>query len=88
MNQSLTGKVTLGVKRKHVDENQAEPKKLVMEETKRANFSALVNTNGVGKSSLIKPIAGSVKKVVIKNLKEIPRLPDNYQVWLGILTLN
>nr|CAG4644588.1 EOG090X01NX [Leptodora kindtii] len=76
---SGAGKVTLGVKRKHVDENQAEPKKLVMEETKRANFSALVNTNGVGKSSLIKPIAGSVKKVVIKNLKEIPRLPDNYQ---------
>lgn len=75
-----TGKL-IGVKRKHSDENQVEAKKPAMEETKRANFSALVNTNGLTKTSpaVGKPTAGNVKKIVIKSMKELPRLPENYQ---------
>ena len=88
MNHSLMNKLT-GVKRKHLssEENQVENKKLatMMEETKRANFSALANTNGVAKTTLIKPATGNVKKLVIKNLKEIPKLPENYQVTTKIL---
>lgn len=77
----LTGKLS-GVKRKHSDENQVEAKKPAMEETKRANFSALVSTNGLTKATppTTKPATGSVKKIIIKSLKELPRLPDNYQV--------
>nr|CAG4640653.1 EOG090X01NX [Eulimnadia texana] len=52
-----------------------------MEETiKRPNFSALTNNaNGVNKISPLKPASGAVKKIVIKNLKEAPKLPDNYR---------
>ncbi|XP_067008215.1 cullin-4A [Anabrus simplex] len=47
---------------------------------KRANFSALSNPNGVNKSpSLVNTKPGSAKKLVIKNFKEKPKLPDNYQ---------
>nr|CAH0101883.1 unnamed protein product [Daphnia galeata] len=75
-----TGKL-IGVKRKHSDENQVEAKKPAMEEAKRANFSALVSTNGMTKASptVVKPAAGNVKKIVIKSMKELPKLPDNYQ---------
>ena len=78
-----TGKL-IGVKRKHSDENQVEAKKPAMEEAKRANFSALVSTNGMTKASptVVKPAAGNVKKIVIKSMKELPKLPDNYQVTL------
>ena len=77
----------IGVKRKHSDENQVEAKKPAMEEAKRANFSALVSTNGLTKTSptAAKPAAGSVKKIVIKSMKELPRLPDNYQVYTRIV---
>nr|CAG4649961.1 EOG090X01NX [Sida crystallina] len=72
-----------GVKRKHSDENQVSEvaKKPTMEEqtSKRANFSALANTNSLAKTPLTKPVTSSVKKVVIKNLKGIPKLPENYQ---------
>ena len=87
-----------GLKRKHSDENQAnqESKKAAMDaqerpqqlpqqqqqQAKRANFSALANTNGLIKSPLVKPASGQVKKVVIKNFKQLPKLPDNYQVRL------
>lgn len=76
-----TGK-GIGIKRKHSDENQVEAKKPAMEEAKRANFSALVSTNGVTKASTtaVKPAGGSVKKIVIKSMKELPKLPENYQV--------
>ncbi|GAB6021134.1 Cullin-4B [Chamberlinius hualienensis] len=50
--------------------------------TKRPNFSALGGTNGVSKmasSQLMNNKPGSAKKLVIKNFKEKPKLPDNYQ---------
>lgn len=83
-----TGKL-IGVKRKHSDENQVEAKKPAMEEAKRANFSALVSTNGLTKASTTatKPAAGSVKKIVIKSMKELPKLPENYQVTI-LKTIN
>jgi len=47
---------------------------------KRANFSALSNPNGVNKTSpLVNTKPGAAKKLVIKNFKEKPKLPDNYQ---------
>ncbi|XP_071553163.1 cullin-4A [Temnothorax nylanderi] len=50
---------------------------------KRANFSALTvgNPNGVNKisPSLANAKPGSAKKLVIKNFKNKPKLPDNYQ---------
>lgn len=47
---------------------------------KRANFSALSNPNGVSKTSpLVNTKPGAAKKLVIKNFKEKPKLPDNYQ---------
>nr|CAG4648506.1 EOG090X01NX [Polyphemus pediculus] len=87
MNQQLTVKSS-GVKRKHCDENQVEPTiKTVMEEMKRANFSALVSTNGVSKTaSHNKPVTTSVKKIVIKTTKGLPNstcstliLPEKYK---------
>uniref|UniRef100_T1IZT0 Cullin family profile domain-containing protein n=1 Tax=Strigamia maritima TaxID=126957 RepID=T1IZT0_STRMM len=48
---------------------------------KRANFSALTNPNGVSKSA--SPLAnnkpGGTKKIIIKNFKDKPKLPENYQ---------
>ncbi|KAF6211064.1 hypothetical protein GE061_014177 [Apolygus lucorum] len=51
------------------------------EKQKRANFSALTpNANGVNRnSSLVNLKPGAAKKLVVKNLKELPRLPENYQ---------
>ncbi|XP_012281134.1 cullin-4A [Orussus abietinus] len=50
---------------------------------KRANFSALTvaNPNGVNKisPSLANAKPGSAKKLVIKNFKNKPKLPENYQ---------
>ncbi|EEB20367.1 Cullin-4A, putative [Pediculus humanus corporis] len=49
---------------------------------KRANFSALnSNSNGVNKNSnsLLVSKPGSAKKLIIKNFKETPKLPENYQ---------
>lgn len=47
---------------------------------KRANFSALSNPNGVNKNpALVNAKPGAAKKLVIKNFKEKPKLPDNYQ---------
>lgn len=49
---------------------------------KRANFSALSpNPNGVNKNSatLLTSKPGSAKKLIIKNFKETPKLPENYQ---------
>ncbi|KAL6260573.1 hypothetical protein P5V15_008094 [Pogonomyrmex californicus] len=50
---------------------------------RRANFSALPvgNPNGVNKmsSSLANAKPGSAKKLVIKNFKNKPKLPENYQ---------
>nr|CAG4647689.1 EOG090X01NX [Moina brachiata] len=80
MNQTA-GK-SVGVKRKHCDENQTESSKRVMEESKRANFSALANnTNGITKTSnvMAKPGSGTTKKIVIKTNKELPKLAENYQ---------
>lgn len=78
---SQPGGKLVGVKRKHCDENQVESKKLAMEESKRANFSALSTTNGITKTpnAMAKPTAGAVKKIVIKSFKD-PKLPENYQV--------
>ncbi|XP_071163258.1 cullin-4A-like [Mytilus edulis] len=49
---------------------------------KRANFSALTNpSNGINRhaSPLANSKPGSTKKLIIKNFKEKPRLPDNFQ---------
>ena len=40
------------------------------------NFSALTPKNGLNP----KPAGGGAKKLVIKNLKAKPTLPDNFQV--------
>jgi len=49
--------------------------------SKRANFSALSPTsNGVNRNQPVLNVKpGAAKKLVIKNLKEKPKLPDNYQ---------
>ncbi|XP_013419680.1 cullin-4A [Lingula anatina] len=54
---------------------------------KRANFSALTSpSNGLNKhaSQLVTNKPGTTKKLVIKNFKEKPKLPENYQqqTWL------
>ena len=81
------GRLSIGVKRRIVQLEQSEqlpPAKKMGEEPKRANFSALspsVGPNGTKLGSLANkpsPSAG-VKKIVIKSMKELPRLPDNYQ---------
>ncbi|KAK6617755.1 Cullin-4B [Polyplax serrata] len=49
---------------------------------KRANFSALnSNPNGMNKNStsLLSTKPSSAKKLIIKNFKETPKLPENYQ---------
>ncbi|KAL0268902.1 UNVERIFIED_CONTAM: hypothetical protein PYX00_010685 [Menopon gallinae] len=49
---------------------------------KRENFSALIpNPNGVNKNSasFISSKPGSAKKIIIKNFKDTPKLPENYQ---------
>jgi hypothetical protein len=39
--------------------------------------------------TVVKPAAGNVKKIVIKSMKELPKLPDNYQVtFLNIFEWN
>ncbi|KAJ1531537.1 hypothetical protein ONE63_000212 [Megalurothrips usitatus] len=52
---------------------------------KRPNFSALsTSPNGLNKTaSLVNTKPGAAKKLVIKNFKEKPKLPDNYeeQTW-------
>ncbi|ELT94808.1 hypothetical protein CAPTEDRAFT_227595 [Capitella teleta] len=52
-----------------------------MDASRKANFSAVSNPNNGIKThsplANIKP--GSAKKIVIKNLREKPKLPDNYQ---------
>uniref|UniRef100_A0A4W3IHG1 Cullin-4A n=1 Tax=Callorhinchus milii TaxID=7868 RepID=A0A4W3IHG1_CALMI len=46
---------------------------------KKANFSALVgHTNGLTKSATLTGKPGTSKKLVIKNFKDKPKLPDNY----------
>ncbi|KAF5297248.1 hypothetical protein FQR65_LT10020 [Abscondita terminalis] len=73
-----------GIKRKkdvlEVDENMSDN---ANEKNKRANFSA-ITSNGINRNLSIlnlKPTA--TKKIVIKNLKSEPRLPDDYreQTW-------
>nr|CAG4651613.1 EOG090X01NX [Triops cancriformis] len=66
------------------EEGQLQKKQHDMAETpKRPNFSALTATNnGFNKSSntmsVNKPGTGAVKKIVIKNFKEKPKLPEKY----------
>lgn len=76
-----------GIKRK-IRDDQQENKHPAMEEAKRANFSALMATNGTSQppisTSVNKlPASGGggsvVKKIVIKAWKEVPKLPENYQ---------
>jgi len=84
MNQPLTNKLT-GVKRKYSDRNPVEDKSLTMEETKRSNFSTVVNKNGLAAVPDSKPDASSKKIVVKIRGKGLPSstctalLPDNYQ---------
>nr|CAG4635961.1 EOG090X01NX [Eubosmina coregoni] len=50
-------------------------------DAKKANFSAVLSTNGLkvpGSTAKLAVAPGSVKKIVIKSMKEPPRLPDNY----------
>ncbi|KAG8229663.1 hypothetical protein J437_LFUL008596 [Ladona fulva] len=68
----------------NIEENTL--KKKLREETmtdtsqKRPNFSALSNPNGMSKNStLVNAKPGAAKKLVIKNFKEKPKLPENYQ---------
>ncbi|XP_059613495.1 cullin-4A [Phlebotomus argentipes] len=82
--------------RKHLQENQtASPvihppakrhrmnvKAEGVQEEKRANFSALGNSNGALlklPSSNLAAKPGDIKKLVIKNFKSKPVLPENYQ---------
>ncbi|XP_044736413.1 cullin-4B [Chrysoperla carnea] len=53
---------------------------------KRANFSALT-TNGINKlTPLVNSKHGQTKKLIIKNFKTTPKLPDNYeaQTWKNL----
>lgn len=83
------GRLSIGVKRRIVQQEGSEqqgkpaPKSPKMgEEPKRANFSALspaTGPNGTKGGNMIKPSPAGVKKIIIKSMKELPRLPDNYQ---------
>ncbi|KAL5004108.1 hypothetical protein ScPMuIL_017564 [Solemya velum] len=76
-------------KRRHSSENHSPTSKRrrdILEEMtdsqKRANFSALTSpSNGLTRhaSPLVNNKPGAAKKLVIKNFKEKPKLPDNYQ---------
>ncbi|XP_072268575.1 cullin-4A-like [Pyxicephalus adspersus] len=48
------------------------------ETQRKANFSALAHTNGLTKSSALASKPTASKKLIIKNFKEKPKLPDNY----------
>lgn len=61
---------------------ESSPNENMTDAPKRANFSALTNpSNGFNRHA--SPLANSkpatVKKLVIKNFKEKPKLPENYQ---------
>ncbi|KAG7205670.1 hypothetical protein KM043_007620 [Ampulex compressa] len=64
-------------------ENMTDTAAATTETQKRANFSALTvgNPNGVNKisPSLASAKPGSARKLVIKNFKNKPKLPENYQ---------
>ncbi|XP_043477502.1 cullin-4A isoform X2 [Leptopilina heterotoma] len=65
-------------------ENMTDTAAATTNSQKRANFSALTVTNPNGVTNKISPSLanskpGSAKKLVIKNFKNKPRLPDNYQ---------
>ncbi|KAM8975573.1 cullin-4A [Pelodytes ibericus] len=52
---------------------------MAQEAQKKANFSALAgHTNGLTKSASIPSKPGASRKLVIKNFKDKPKLPDNY----------
>lgn len=61
-------------------ENLEDP---MTDSQKRANFSALTSPGSNGISRHASPLAnnkpGAAKKLVIKNFKEKPKLPENYQ---------
>lgn len=90
---SQPSRLSIGVKRKINQTESVESgcKKVQLtaapdmgEEPKRANFSALtVGSNGtkmVMGPAKASPGGTGVKKIVIKSMKELPKLPDNYQV--------
>lgn len=89
MNLPLTTKLT-GVKRKHSDKSQVDSKSLNMEESRRANFSALNSLAPTHGSPHSRPDTGNqVKKIVIKTKKGLPNstcshilLPESYEVCL------
>jgi len=89
MNQPLTTKLT-GVKRKLSDRSPVDSKSLNMEESRRANFSALNSLAPTHGSPHSRPDTGNqVKKIVIKSKKGLPNstcshilLPDSYQVYI------
>lgn len=64
-------------------ENMTDTAATTTNSQKRANFSALTvaNPNGVNKitPTLASSKPGSAKKLIIKNFKNKPRLPENYQ---------
>jgi hypothetical protein len=82
----MSQKVLQGAfKRKLSDENQEQNCNNMDGEAKKpkANFSAVLTTNGLkvpGSTAKLAVTPGSVKKIVIKSMKEPPRLPDNYLV--------
>jgi len=86
MNLPLTTKLT-GVKRKHSDKSQVDSKSLNMEESRRANFSALNSLAPTHGSPHSRPDTGNqVKKIVIKTKKGLPNstcshilLPESYE---------
>ncbi|XP_046995069.1 cullin-4A [Schistocerca americana] len=67
------------LKLEEVEEEERTMNDTTTNNQKRANFSALSNQNGVNKASLVTTKPGAAKKLVIKNFKEKPKLPDNYQ---------
>ena len=73
----MSGRISIGVKRKPCSETTK-----MGEEPKRANFSALSNPgpNGSLKPGPSPSGPAGVRKIVIKSIKELPKLPDNYQV--------
>lgn len=78
------------LKRKLSDENQEQNCNMDAEAKKpKANFSAILTTNGLkvsGSTAKLAVTPGSVKKIVIKSMKEPPRLPENYLVCLFLYT--
>lgn len=76
-------------KRKRIsNENMSDNTISINTIDKRANFSAITNSNGMNRSNLnhITSKPTTTKKLIIKNLRSEPKLPDDYRetTWLKL----